>query len=283
MLFVFGKFDYLGWGGDRGLAARAGRAGCSPGRSRPARRSSGSTSPSSAVLFLAQAGLGGAIAHYRVEPGGFYGFDLARLLPYTLARTWHLQLAVFWIATAWVAGGLFLAPLVGGAEPKGQRTGVLVLLGALAVVVFGSLFGEMAGINNRLGNLWFWLGPPGQRVPRPGAFLAAPAGGGTGAVARPHVPRPPAGDEGRPAGRAAVAVPLRGGGHPRLLRPRPVLRPAHELRGHRQLALLDHPSLGGGLLRAVRHGAGRGDVPPARAGHRPNRRRGWSTWMPSST
>lgn len=50
------------------------------------------------------------IAHYRVEPGTFYGLDLARILPYNLARTWHLQLAIFWIATAWVAGGLFLAP-----------------------------------------------------------------------------------------------------------------------------------------------------------------------------
>jgi nitric oxide reductase subunit B len=61
-----------------------------------------------------------------------------------------------------VAGGLFLAPLVGGAEPKGQRAGVLVLLGALAIVVFGSLGGEYLGINNKLGNLWFWMGHQGS-------------------------------------------------------------------------------------------------------------------------
>ena len=104
---------------------------------------------------------GGGLAHYRVEPGAFYGFDLARFLPYNLARTWHLQLAIFWIATAWVGGGLFLAPLVGGEEPKGQRLGVYALLGALALVVFGSLFGEYLGINDRLGNLWFWFGHQG--------------------------------------------------------------------------------------------------------------------------
>jgi len=63
-----------------------------------------------ALLFLAQSLLGGALAHYRVEPGAFYGIDIARFLPYTLARTWHLQLAIFWIATAWVGGRLFLAP-----------------------------------------------------------------------------------------------------------------------------------------------------------------------------
>ena len=67
-------------------------------------------------------------------------------------------------------GGLFLAPLVGGAEPKGQRLGVLVLLGALVVVVVGSLFGEMAGINGKLGNLWFWLGHQGSEYLDLGRF-----------------------------------------------------------------------------------------------------------------
>ncbi len=93
-----------------------------------------------------------------MEPGSFYGFDVARILPYTLARTWHLQLAIFWIATAWVGGGLFLASWVGSGEPSGQRAGAFALLGALAAVVFGSLFGEYLGINDKLGHLWFWFG-----------------------------------------------------------------------------------------------------------------------------
>ena len=114
--------------------------------------------------------LGGALAHYRVEPGAFYGIDLARFLPYTLARTWHLQLAIFWIATAWVGGGLFLAPLVGGAEPSGQKAGVYALLGALVVVVFGSLVGEYLGINDKLGQLWFWLGHQGSEYLDLGRF-----------------------------------------------------------------------------------------------------------------
>ena len=65
------------------------------------------------------------LAHYRVESGAFYGIDLARIFPYNLLRTFHLQLAIFWIATAWVAGGLFLAPIVGGAEPRRQLAGAL--------------------------------------------------------------------------------------------------------------------------------------------------------------
>jgi len=161
ILFVFGKFDFLGWGG------AAGHRPTTPPRLlnwvlTPSQKALGLYFAVVMILFFLQTAMGGALAHYRVEPEGFYGFGLARFLPYNLARTWHLQLAIFWIATAWVAGGLFLAPLVGGAEPRGQKLGVLVLLGALAVVVFGSLGGEYLGINNKLGALWFWFGHQGS-------------------------------------------------------------------------------------------------------------------------
>jgi nitric oxide reductase subunit B len=169
ILLVFGKFEYLGWGGAAGhRPAQAGRL--HTWILTPSQKVLGLYIIVVMVLFLAQAALGGAIAHYRVEPGAFYGLDLAKYLPFNLARTWHLQLAIFWIATAWVAGGLFLAPLVGGAEPRGQRLGVLVLLGALAVVVFGSLAGEYLGINGKLGNLWFWLGHQGSEYLDLGRF-----------------------------------------------------------------------------------------------------------------
>ncbi len=161
VLFVFGRFDYLGWGGASGHV-HVSEGPIHRWKVTPSQHVLGLYFAVVAVLFLLQAAMGGVLAHYRVEPGAFYGFDLARFLPYNLARTWHLQLAIFWIATSWVAGGLFLAPLVGGAEPKGQRLGVLVLLVALAVVVFGSLTGEALGINNKLGTLWFWLGHQGS-------------------------------------------------------------------------------------------------------------------------
>jgi nitric oxide reductase subunit B len=169
VLFVFGKFDYLGWGGASGHK-HAHEGPLHQWTMTPSQRALGLYFAVVALLFLAQTALGGVLAHYRVEPGGFYGFDLARLLPYNLARTWHLQLAIFWIATSWVAGGLFLAPIVGGAEPKGQKLGALVLLVALAVVVFGSLFGEALGINNQLGNWWFWLGHQGSEYLDLGRF-----------------------------------------------------------------------------------------------------------------
>ena len=115
-----------------------------------------------AALLLVQILLGVVTAHYGVEGSGFYGIPLDRYLPYTVARTWHLQLGIFWIATAWLATGLYVGPAV-GTEPRGQRLGVNVLFGALLVVVVGSLTGEWLSAMGKLGTgtEWFWLGHSG--------------------------------------------------------------------------------------------------------------------------
>src|SRR3954451_2821493 len=113
-----------------------------------------------AALWVVQIILGAITAHYGVE-GGFYGIPLDRWLPYSVARTWHLQIGIFWIATSWLATGLYIAPAVSGQEPKGQRIGVNVLFAALILVVVGSLAGEWLGIQQKLGNLWFWFGAQG--------------------------------------------------------------------------------------------------------------------------
>jgi nitric oxide reductase subunit B len=94
------------------------------------------------ALFFLQTLLGGVTTHYHAETGGFFGFDLAKYLPYNLTRTWHLQLALFFIVASFLAAGIFLAPVITGKEPRGQGILSFALLGALAVVVFGSLLGE---------------------------------------------------------------------------------------------------------------------------------------------
>src|SRR6266568_1825230 len=113
------------------------------------------------ILWGVQILMGVLTAHYGVEGHGFYGFPLDRYLPYAVTRTWHLQLAIFWIATSWLATGLYVGPAVSGHEPKYQRLGVNVLFGALILVVGGSLAGEWFGIQQKLGNLWFWFGSQG--------------------------------------------------------------------------------------------------------------------------
>ena len=170
ILFAFGRFDYLGWHGPSSASGHVHDSALARWTLTPSQKAVGLYFGVVALLFLLQTLAGGALAHYRVESGAFYGIDLARILPYNLLRTFHLQLAIFWIATAWVAGGLFLAPIVGGAEPRGQRAGALALLAALAVVVFGSLGGEWLGLNDRLGTLWFWLGHQGSEYLDLGRF-----------------------------------------------------------------------------------------------------------------
>lgn len=156
VLFAFGKFDYLGWKGRTEHVHPPVPAG----NATASQRATLKYFVIVALLFLLQVLVGAATAHYRVEPGGFYGLDLPRWLPSHLLRTWHLQLAIFWIATAYVAGGLFLAASL-GTEPKGQVKGINVLFGALLIVVLGSLLGEWLGINQALGTLWFWFGHQG--------------------------------------------------------------------------------------------------------------------------
>jgi nitric oxide reductase subunit B len=114
------------------------------------------------LLFLLQIVMGIITAHYGVEGGGLYGIPLDQWLPYVVTRTWHTQLGIFWIATAWLAAGLYIAPYICGYEPKWQKLGVDVLFGALLVVVLGSMAGQWMSVMHKLpGDLWFWFGHQG--------------------------------------------------------------------------------------------------------------------------
>ena len=113
-----------------------------------------------AALFLLQTLVGAAAQHYRADLESFFGIDLARAFPYNLMRTWHVQLAIFWVATSFVAAGIFLAPMIARREPRGQGKLAFALLGALAVVVFGTLIGSYLAIHGVLESTarnWFGL------------------------------------------------------------------------------------------------------------------------------
>ena len=115
------------------------------------------------ALFLVQIAVGVITAHFGVEGDGFYGVPLSRWLPYVITRTWHTQLGIFWIATAWLAAGLFVAPSIGGGEPPGQAVGVYVLLGALVLVVVGSMAGQWLSVMHRFADdtVRFYFGHSG--------------------------------------------------------------------------------------------------------------------------
>lgn len=124
------------------------------------------------VLFLSQVLLGIITAHYAVDGHGFYGFNIADYLPYSVSRTWHTQLAVFWIATAWLATGLYVAPLISGHEPKYQRFGVNFLFFSLLLIVVGSFAGQWLAVNGFIQDLTlnFWLGHQGYEYVDLGRF-----------------------------------------------------------------------------------------------------------------
>ncbi len=124
------------------------------------------------LLFLFQTVFGVVTAHYIVEQG-FYGFDIRNIFPYSITRSWHLQLSIFWIATAWLAGGMFIAPMLSKHEPKGQHWLVKILFVAILIVAVGSIGGEWLGVKNMLGNLWFWFGHQGWEYLELGRFWQA--------------------------------------------------------------------------------------------------------------
>lgn len=110
------------------------------------------------ALFLTQILLGAITAHYQVEGQEAYGFALANYLPYSLSRTWHTQLAVLWIATAWLGMGLYIGPAISGHEPKYQRLGVNFLFTCLIIIVVGAFTGQWFAVMQKLGldrNFWF--------------------------------------------------------------------------------------------------------------------------------
>jgi len=162
VLLAFGKFDYLGWHGEPAPMEKWVLSG--------AQKATLKYMAVASVLLLAQTFFGAGVAHYRAEPGDFYGFDLAAWFPSNLLRTWHLQSAIFWIATSYVAGALFVAELLGRESPPRQRLGIHVLFGALIVVVAGSMLGEWVGILQWLPKTWFWFGDQGWEYLELGRF-----------------------------------------------------------------------------------------------------------------
>lgn len=122
------------------------------------------------LLFILQTMMGGLLAHYTVNPAHFYIPIVAKIIPYSWAKTWHLQLAVFWIATTWVGSAIYLAPIISGKEPKGQGLLVNLLFVAVLIVAVGSLTGEVLGIKGIINKMWFWFGHQGWEYLELGRF-----------------------------------------------------------------------------------------------------------------
>jgi nitric oxide reductase subunit B len=153
LLGAFGRWNLLGWHG-REQQSTSFRAPDEVSLT-PAQNACAWFFFVMAALFVVQTLLGGATEHYRADLQTFFGIDLGRLFPFNVVRTWYLQLSLFWIVTSYLAAGIFLAPMIAGREPRGQKLLAYGLLGALVIVVVGSLLGEFGGIQGFIHNSWF--------------------------------------------------------------------------------------------------------------------------------
>ena len=123
------------------------------------------------ALFVVQILLGAITAHYQVEGQQAYGYALSEVLPYSITRTWHTQLAVLWIAVAWLGTGLYIAPAMSGHEPRFQRLGVNFLFTCLLLIVVGSFAGQWLAVMQKLGlEHNFWWGHQGWEYADMGRF-----------------------------------------------------------------------------------------------------------------
>jgi len=113
-----------------------------------------------AALLCIQILMGATTAHFTVEGTHFFGIPLAKVLPYAAARTWHVQLAIFFISACFLGAGLFIGPFV-GTEPKGQAGLVWFLYAAVVVVVVGTLSGTWMSVSGLFGAEGFLFGHQG--------------------------------------------------------------------------------------------------------------------------
>ena len=175
VLLAFGKFDYLGWhGGTTAAAARP--ATVRPAQITPAQAATVKFMVVAGLLFLAQVLIGGALAHYRAEPGDFYGFDLSAVFPSNLLRAWHLQTMIFWVATSYVAGALFVA--LGARRRRTRRDSARSSICSSGQSSWSSSAACLAsGLGSRTSSASCGSGSakPGLGIPRDRALLADPA------------------------------------------------------------------------------------------------------------
>ncbi len=157
ILFFFGRYSHLGW--KRSKEPKLTQL--IPGKASATQQATLKFFFVAILLLLFQTFAGGTMAHYFAEPGVFFGFDLTTILPSNILRTWHIQAAILWIATAFVGGGLFISTILSQKEPKGQVGLINFLFTAFGIVIFGSLIGQYLGIIDLLKDAWFWFGNQG--------------------------------------------------------------------------------------------------------------------------
>ncbi|HEU4343983.1 MAG TPA: hypothetical protein VFU31_20705, partial [Candidatus Binatia bacterium] len=172
-ILYFGRYDWLGWSDEQLRAVRF--RPVDEVQVTPAQRAVVWFLFVSSLLFVLQTLTGGLIAHYRAEPGAFFGIDFSAILPFNIMRTWHVQLAMFWVSASYLATGIWTPGL--GIPGSRQLWQILLIVG-LFLWVFILVRGLSGTLREQhFGNMPWMLFY---------AALAIPAFYAVGLLASPH-------------------------------------------------------------------------------------------------
>jgi len=114
-----------------------------------------------ALLFLVQVLAGLLMLSDFIGALGYSASSLAQWAPVTVARAWHSQISILWIAMCWLASTIWVLPMISRPEPENQLRWVNALFWMLLLVVaLGAALGIPLGINRALSEgamRWFGL------------------------------------------------------------------------------------------------------------------------------
>ncbi len=162
VLFLYGRFSQLaGWrGADRNpdVATRARVEGFRPS---VLQRATYKFFAAALLLLCLQIVAGILTVHDFLGLTEFFGVDLAKILPITITRSWHLQLALMWISACWIGASIFVLSTASEEQPRGQLPLVNLLFALFVVLVLGDLVGICLGPKGVFGEQWNLLGHQG--------------------------------------------------------------------------------------------------------------------------
>ncbi len=162
MLFLYGRYSQIAGWRAAGHAEQAGRVQQADAhRPSPAQRATYKMFVAAMLLFVLQIAAGVLTVHDFLGFTTFFGVDTARLLPITVTRSWHLQLALLWISACWIGASIFLVSADGTRHPRGQVGLINLLFAALVLLAVGTLAGVFLGPMGYLGQHWRLLGHQG--------------------------------------------------------------------------------------------------------------------------
>ena len=161
VLYLYGRYSHLsGWQDDvrrRPVTAGEIDAYAPP----PTQRATYKYFALAAALFVLQVVAGILTVHDFLGLTTWLGVDTSGVLPITVTRSWHLQLALLWISVCWFGASIFVLSSRATGPVRDQRLLVDLLFAVLVVLGSGTVFGVWAGPLGKLGDAWRLLGNQG--------------------------------------------------------------------------------------------------------------------------